>query len=164
VRFAKTIQASLLVGLVGILCAISVAGCSVFPRPPEKPSVSVRGVSLTAVSFGSVDGQLLVDVYNPTGFSVPLAAIDWQLAIGGAHAVSGRIDLHQEIPARGTAPVTVGLHIGVLDAAVVARAVAAGRTRYDLRGALTFSTPIGPIKVDVAHQGELGDAGRLAGR
>ena len=136
----------------------SLAGCSIFMRSMEKPRVEVRGVALSSVSLTGIDGSVRLDVSNPNPVGVPLSGIDWQLAIGGAAAVSGHVDLAQTIPARGVAPVVASLRIDALAAARVARNVAGGARAYRLDARLHFSTRVGDVTVDVHHDGDLGDA------
>ena len=153
VRNARLASASLVFLALALL---SGAGCAALQV--QRPSASIRTVAVTTVSLGAVDGQLMVDIHNPNGFSVPLSGIDWELSVGGARAVRGHADLHQDIPANASAPVTVTLRVSPADAIAVAGAVVAGRTDYRLHSTLTFSTPLRPIQVDLDHQGTLGQA------
>ena len=139
-------------------CAI-LSGCSIFMRSIEKPKASVRDVSISAVGFGGVSGQLQLDVTNPNGFGVPLAGVDWQLSIGGARAVTGTVQLSQTIPARGVAPVATSLTVDARDAIAVASALSGGARGYTVKARLHFSTPVGQVDVDVEHSGTLGGGG-----
>jgi hypothetical protein len=142
--------------LAAALAATTLAlGCAGFLSPPEKPTANVRSVELDEVSLTAVDGSLHADIFNPNGFAVPLAAVGWELEIGGSDAVRGRIDLHENIPAKASAPVEIALHVGTLDALRVARSVAAGVRDYRIRGTFTFSTPVGAIDVTFEHTGML---------
>ena len=89
--------------------AIALSGCSLFMHSIERPTAQVRDASLTAAGLGGVSGQLKLDVTNPNTFGVPLSGIDWQIAIGGARAATGTVELQQTIPARGVAPVATSL-------------------------------------------------------
>lgn len=140
------------------LCA-ALSGCSLFMRSIEKPKASVRDVSVSAVGFGGVSGQLQLDVTNPNGFGVPLAGIDWELSIGGARAVTGTVQLSQTIPARGVAPVATSLTVAATDAIAVTSALAGGARGYTVKARLHFSTPVGQVDVDVEHAGTLGGGG-----
>jgi LEA14-like dessication related protein len=149
---------------LALAAATLLAGCSLFMHSIEKPKASVRDVSMSSASFGGVTGQLRLDVTNPNGFGVPLSGIDWQLAIGGARAVTGRVELQQTIPARGVAPITTSLTINAGDALAVGSALARGTRDYQVTAKLHFSTAVGQIDVDVTHTGTLGSsAGGLFG-
>ena len=143
--------------------SLTLAGCSIFTRSIERPTADVRGVSMSSAGFTGVRGELRLDVANPNGFGVPLAGIDWQLSIGGARAVTGRVDVSQTIPARGVVPVTTSLTVAAADALVVAQALAAGADTYALSARLHFSTAVGPIDVDLVASGTLGGGGGLFG-
>jgi LEA14-like dessication related protein len=147
--------------LVACVAAVTLAGCSLFMHSIERPTAQVRDASLTAAGLGGVSGQLKLDVTNPNTFNVPLSGIDWQIAIGDARAATGRVDLQQEIPARGVAPVVTSLSIATGDAINVARAIAGGAREYQLDATLHFSTNVGQLDVSVHYTGAI--AGGLAG-
>jgi LEA14-like dessication related protein len=142
---------------------VTLAGCSMFTRSIERPTADVRDVAVSSAGWTGVSGELHLDVSNPNGFGVPLAGIDWELAIGGARAVTGRVELSQTIPARGVAPVTTSLTIDARDAVAVGAELARGARSYRLNARLHFSTPVGPLEVVVEHSGQLADGAGLLG-
>lgn len=146
-------QAIAVLGLVG---ALGAGGCSMFMNSMERPQVAVRDVSVASAGFGGVRGELQLEITNPNSVGVPLSGIDWQLAIGGARAVTGRVELSQTIPARGVAPVTTSLAIGMGDAMLVASALSRGARDYALSATLHFSAGFGQLDVVVRHAGTLG--------
>ncbi len=148
----------LIVSLVGL------TGCSIFMRSIEKPSATVRDVSVSSAGFTGVTGQLRLDVTNPNPIGVPLQGIDWTLSIGGAKAVSGTVQLSQTIPARGVAPVTTTLTIDARDVAAVGSALAGGSRSYQLHAHIRFATAVGPLAVDLDTTGQLGGGGGLIDR
>lgn len=135
---------------------VVLSGCSLFMHSIERPKATVRSVSMSSAGFTGVSGELQLDVMNPNNFGVPLSGIDWQLTIGGAHAVTGAAQLSQTIPARGVAPITTSLTIDARDALSVASVLAAGSRDYQLTAKLHFSTAVGPIDVEVTQAGTLG--------
>ena len=141
--------------VVVLVSIFATSGCAFFNKTVEKPTAQVRAVSVSTVSFTGIDGEVALDIQNPNSFGVPLSAIDWQLSVGGAQAVDGRIELSQTIPAKGTAPVNAALHIDARDAIAVAGELSRGTRTYQLNARLHFSTAIGPISVDVTGTGEL---------
>jgi LEA14-like dessication related protein len=142
--------------IVALLVCTLVPGCSLFMHSMERPQVVVRDVSVSSAGFTGITGQLRLDVTNPNDFGVPLSGIDWQLSVGGARAVTGRIELSQTIPARGVAPITTSLTIDLRDALAVGSALARGVRDYQLAARLHFSTGIGQLDVEVQHAGTLG--------
>jgi LEA14-like dessication related protein len=139
-----------------VFAVTAVSGCSMFMHSIEKPKAEVRDVSLSSATFSGVTGQLNLDVMNPNSFGVPLSGVDWTLSVGGARAVTGTVQLNQEIPAKGVAPVTTSLSIATTDALTVAGVLASGARDYQIEVRLHFSTTVGPIDVDVTHKGQLG--------
>jgi LEA14-like dessication related protein len=137
---------------------MSLSACSLFMHSIEKPKAEVRNVSLSSAGYSGVTGELRLDVMNPNGFGVPLSGIDWQLSIGGARAVTGRVELQQTIPAKGVAPITTSLTIEARDAIAVASSLAGGARDYQISAKLHFSTQIGQLDVDIQHTGTLGGA------
>ncbi|CAN5889464.1 hypothetical protein BH11MYX2_BH11MYX2_34970 [soil metagenome] len=127
-----------------------------FMHSMEKPSAEVRDVSISSVGFGGASGQLSLDVSNPNSFGVPLSGVDWQLSINGARAVTGTVELSQEIPAKGVAPVVTTLSIDARDAIALGSVLGGGARNYRINVRLHFSTQIGKIDVDVSKTGELG--------
>ena len=142
--------------LLVIVAALS--GCSLFMHSIERPTAQVRDASLTAAGLGGVSGQLKLDVTNPNTFNVPLSGIDWQIAIGGARAATGNVDLQQTIPARGVAPVVTSLSIATADAINVAGAIAGGAREYQLDATLHFATKVGQLDVAVHYTGAISSA------
>jgi len=142
------------IGLVTPLLVL-VSGCSMFMHSMERPTATVRNVSVSSAGFRGVTGQLQVDVMNPNAFNVPLSGIDWQLSIGGARAVTGQVQLSQTIPAEGVSPITTALSIGTADALTVAAALGSGAHTYELDAKFHFSTGVGQLDVEVKKTGEL---------
>jgi LEA14-like dessication related protein len=147
--------------LAGLL--LFATACSIFTRSIERPTADVRDVSVASAGWTGLSGELRLDVTNPNGFGVPLAGIDWELAVGGARAVTGSVELSQTIPARGVAPVTTSLTIDARDAVAVGAELARGARSYRISARLRFSTPVGPLDVTVQHDGQLADGARLLG-
>lgn len=143
--------------LVATASALALSACSMFMHSIEKPKAEVRDVTVSSAGFSGVSGQLRLDVMNPNGFGVPLSGIDWQLSVGGARAVTGKVELQQTIPAKGVAPVTTSLTIDARDAVAVAGSLAAGARDYQISARLHFSTTIGQLDVDIQHSGRLDD-------
>jgi LEA14-like dessication related protein len=149
-RFSTAVAAAALV--------TTLSGCSIFMRSIEKPTATVRDVSVSTVSFAGATGKLSLDVMNPNSVGVPLSGIDWQLSIGGSRAVTGTVQLSQTIPAKGVAPIETTLSIAARDAIVVAGVLASGARDYRVDVTLHFSTQVGQIDVAVNHTGELGSS------
>jgi LEA14-like dessication related protein len=138
-----------------LLLVLPACGLFGLGAPLEKPQVAVDSVRITDVGFTGASGALGLVITNPNNVAVPLTGIDWQLAVHGDRAVSGHIELHQEIPAKGSAPVTASLEIATADVVRVAPHLARGARDYQLGARLRFATPLGELSVDVTKDGTL---------
>ena len=72
----------------------------------------------------------------------------------------GRATLSENIPAKGTAPVEVALHVSAAAAVETATAIASGANDFRLAGTLHFETRLGDIAVAFDQTGSLGDLPR----
>jgi LEA14-like dessication related protein len=147
------------ISLLPLLAALVLVlpACGLFPlgAPLEKPQVTVDSVSIRSVAFSSASGELGMRITNPNNVTVPLTGIDWELAVHGDRAVTGRVDLRQEIPAKSSAPVSTVLQIATADAMRVAPHLARGARDYRLAARLRFATPVGELSVEVTKDGTL---------
>jgi LEA14-like dessication related protein len=147
---AKTVLFAAFVALLSV-------GCPGITQPLEKPTVTLRGVSVTSVSLAGLDSRFEFSLTNPNSIGLPLSALDWELSIGGAAAVRGRATLSEKIPAKGSAPVDVDVHISARAAVEMGSRIAAGATDYHLLGTLHFQTSLADLAVSFDQTGSLGD-------
>jgi LEA14-like dessication related protein len=136
--------------------ALAMSGCSMFMHSIEQPKATVQSVSLSSAGWTGITGKLDLDVMNPNNFSVPLSGIDWTLSVNGARAISGRVELSQNIPARGNAPVSTSLTLDARDAIAVGSSLASGGRTYRLDARLHFSTGFSKVDVAISQEGQLG--------
>ena len=144
------------ISFLGSLFLLSaLANCGLLSTVAEKPSAEVTFVSLSSAGFSGVKGELGLNVHNPNAFGLPLHRVDWNLTIGNAQAVQGRVEMSETIPAKASLPVTTSLSIGALGAVQVARELASGNREYSLRSTLYFQSSYGELSVDLQHSGQL---------
>ena len=144
---------------LGLLTVLGV-GCPGIPRPLEKPAVTLQSVAVTDVSLVGLDVRASFAMANPNSIGVPLSALDWELSIGGAAPVRGRATLSETIPAKGTAPIDIDLHLSAGAAVDTAAAIARGATGFRFAGTLHFQTRLGDIAVAFDETGSLSDLPR----
>ncbi len=96
-----------------------------------------------------------VTVANPNPVALPLRAIDWELSVGGAGPMRGRVDASEAIPAKATAPVEVAIAVHPGNAAAMIARVASGNRAYRLRAVLHFETRAGDVAAPIDVTGEL---------
>jgi LEA14-like dessication related protein len=96
--FRMTIPALRLLALLPF-CLLSLA-CSATGL--EKPTASVKGMSLGSVNATGLTMNFDVDVANPNAFAVPLTTTDYGLSLGGTKVLDGKAQPGGELPAKGT--------------------------------------------------------------
>ena len=140
-----------------LLLLVSLSGCNLVHMGPavQNPKVEVKSVSMESFSLRGVDGQMELNIANPNPVSLPLRYIEWEMSVGGDRAVSGHIDVPENLPANGAAPVSVALEVLAADAFRVAPHLAAGARDYQLHGVLHFQSPIGDMSVGFESSGVL---------
>jgi len=135
--------------------ALLLAACPGVLRPLEKPTVELQRAELVGAGLSGLELRAHFVMTNPNNVRLPLVAVDWELSIGRASPVRGRADLAAEIPAKGSAPVVVDVHVGPGAAIGLVRAVSAGDRTYHLAGTLHFDTKLGDIAVAFDETGAL---------
>jgi LEA14-like dessication related protein len=146
--------------LLAGLALVLTTSCPGITKPLEKPSVSLQSVSVTGVSLAGLDARASLSIMNPNAIGLPLRAFDWELSIGGASPVRGRATLSENIPAKGTAPVVVDLHVSAAAAVETSTAIASGANDFRLAGTLHFETRLGDIAVSFDESGSLAELPR----
>jgi LEA14-like dessication related protein len=136
---------------------LMLTGCSKLHLGPSvaKPKVEVTSVTMEAFSQRGVGGQMELKVANPNPVALPLRYVDWELSVGGDRAVSGHFDLPQNLPANGSAPLSVALEVLAADALRITPHLAEGMRDYQLHGVLHFQAPAGDMSVGFQSEGVL---------
>ena len=108
------------------LVAAALASCSAGPATrllarEAGPTAEVQAITARAFDRSHADFELALEVTNPgTGLSVRSA--QYELLLDGRPFAAGVIALQAEVPARGRAPLKVGLALAYLDVPFAARA------------------------------------------
>jgi LEA14-like dessication related protein len=134
---------------------LSLSGCPGVLKPLEKPTADFQGLSLLGVGFSGLDARAAFILTNPNSIGLPLRAVDWELSIGGASPLRGRVDVSATIPAKGSAPIDVDLHVTPAAAVETAGRISAGATDYRVSGTMHFQTSLGDVAVAFDHSGAL---------
>lgn len=130
-------------------------GCPGVLKPLEKPTAEFQGLTVQGVGFSGLDARAAFVLTNPNSIGLPLRAVDWQLSIGGASPVRGRVDLSATIPAKGSAPIDVGIHVTAGAAVEMAGRLSSGARDYHVAGTMHFQTSLGDIAVAFDHSGAI---------
>ena len=141
-----------------LVLPVLLVGCATVQKAGigvDKPKVDVKSVSMETFSPQAVGGQLELAVLNPNPIAVPLRYIEWELSVAGDRAVSGRVDVSNQLPAKGYIPISAALEVLSADAERVAPHLAEGMRDYQLRGILHVATAAGDMKVPFESSGVL---------
>jgi LEA14-like dessication related protein len=141
--------------LVLALILLASAGCPGVLKPLEKPTAEFQGLAVLGVGFTGLDARAAFVLTNPNSVGLPLRAVDWELSIGGASPVRGRVDLSATIPAKGSAPIDVDIRVSSGAAVEMASRLSSGATDYRVSGTMHFQTSLGDIAVVFDHSGAI---------
>ena len=141
-----------------VLVCYSGAGCAALNV--QKPTAAVTGMAVRGVDAEGFTMDFAVDVANPNGFALPLAAADYELGVGGVRILDGKASPNRSIPANGTLAVAVPVTVGFENLLKAEQAIrdGGGNVPYDLGGALLFDTgsPLAPkVRVPLRYSGTL---------
>lgn len=141
-----------------VLCPLA-PGCSSLTGL-QRPTASVAGMTLGEVDERGFTLNFDVDVDNPNGVALPLAAADYKLGLGGVKVLDGSADPAGSIPARGSRRVALPVTVAFENVLAAEQAVrdSGGAVPYDLSGGLSFDTGnplLGSLRVPLRYSGTL---------
>lgn len=118
------------------------------------PEVSIADARLGRVDLRSLTVDFTLDVVNPNEFALPVAGVDWSLALFDQRVGTGTARPDETIPAQGSARVPMPVTVSFQQATEVGRKLlATGTIPWDLTATLRFDSPAGPLAVDVSDAG-----------
>lgn len=130
-------------------------GCTGLASPVAEPEVELREVAVVSVSMTGALLRATFVVTNPNSVAIPIEAVDYDVAIGGADPFRGQIRVDQTIPAYGSAPVALDLEIDPMTAADTIRRLSAGERDYRINGTVHLRSPVGRLSVVFSEEGTI---------
>jgi LEA14-like dessication related protein len=123
----------------------------------QKPKLTFRSVSLTAVDLEGATLAFTWDLENPNGFGVNLARVGWTIDVEGTRVASGDLPGGVEIRANGTAPLTFPVHVRYKDVPGIVSLLGSKKdaVRYKLAGTVGIRTPLGILDVPMSREDKL---------
>ncbi|HZX43737.1 MAG TPA: LEA type 2 family protein [Myxococcaceae bacterium] len=120
----------------------------------QKPTLAYKSAALADVSLSGATLNVVTTVNNPNGVGLSLADLDYRLSIDGHPVATGHPPEGLQIPAHGSADVTLPAtfqfaNLGQAVATVLAR----GSAGYKAEGTVGLNTPIGVVRLPVSHEG-----------
>lgn len=143
--------------LVSGLLTLGLSACWFLPRPGfEQPSLTLRGVAVTAL--GAEGGSLLLslDVYNPNRYEIRTTRLHVALEIERLHFGGALLERPLRLEARKRTPVQLSLNFTWAGVGPAARGVLArSSVSYELAGRMLVTTPVGPRDVGLRRTGSV---------
>jgi len=120
----------------------------------QKPTLAYKSASLADVSLSGATLNLVTTVNNPNGVGLSVADLDYRLSIDGHPVATGHPPEGLQIPAHGSADVTLPATFQFTDLGqAVATVLAKGSAGYKAEGTVGLNTPVGVVRLPVSHQG-----------
>lgn len=120
----------------------------------QKPTLAYKSTTLADVTLSGATLNVVTTVNNPNGVGLSLADLDYRLSIDGHPVATGRPPEGLQIPANGSADVTLPASFKFTDLGqAVATVLAKGSARYKAEGTVGVKTPIGVVHLPLSHEG-----------
>ena len=134
--------------------AFGSTSCALLNQVFQRPTVSMRSVDLTSLSFTGIGANFVMNVNNPNAIGLDLARLGYQLTIEGKRLAAGQGNQPANIPAMGQGVVTLPVSINFSDfVASVEALFKKDNVSYNIALAPGFNTPLGVIDIPLSHAG-----------
>lgn len=144
--------------LLLVAASLSCAGLKDLARSAvQEPKISFRSASVQSLDFDGATVALLFDLSNPNAFGLELARAGWAVEMDGTRIASGDMPGGLAIPASGTAPVSLPVHVRYRDVPGIASLLVSGKDEvpYQVSGTVGVRTPLGVLDLPVSHSDTL---------
>lgn len=130
------------------------AGCSNLAGIFEKPDLQFQGLRVNSIGYDGASLDILVDVYNPNSYRLPLQRFSYDLAIENVHWGLGSTDTPLAVEARNSATVRLPLQVSWSRLGDVGRqALQTGSVNYGVSGEIIVGTSLGDVRVPYSKSG-----------
>jgi len=120
----------------------------------QKPSLSLRQVSVAGLDFEGATLAFDYVVKNPNGFGLSLGRLDYWLKLDEREVTRGNAPGGVNLPANGTAPVRFTARLPFAQVPRLVELVRSARpVAYSVGGVVGVDTPIGLISLPLSHSG-----------
>lgn len=146
--------------LLVAVCIVGVGGgwgCSFFRSIAgfKRPSLAFRGATLSDASLSDATINLTYVVNNPNPIELALEEVSYRLFVEGRPVVSGRPAEGLRIPAGGKRELVFPAQVKFADIAPALEAfLSKDRARYRAEGSAGVASPVGLVRLPLAHEGE----------
>jgi len=130
---------------VGLIAALFLSACASTETMIAAPTVQLKSVELSKVSFNQQTFLLGFDVSNPNGFPLPVKAVRYRLLFDDKSFAQGETRGNFTVPARGDDHFVLSVNVNVLDSATQLTSLLRGgmpdHVKYELQGSLSIDIP-----------------------
>lgn len=117
------------------------------------PTVKMEDVMLRKLSMDRLEIGLVLDMFNPNEYALPLETIDWDLSLFRSPFADGVAKFGRQIPAKRSSKIDVPIGVRFADVAMGIQKVVASRTiPWNIGGAVNFQLPMGGGPLSVGYQ------------
>jgi len=121
-----------------------------------KPSFTVRGVTLSPVSFTETNLLLDLDVQNPNHFDLTLKSFGYTIYLKNEEIGNGRLKKELLIPSSSSTQIRVPLVVKFKDLSGSLKAILTGNDLpYKIEGTADVSTAFGSLKFPFSNEGRV---------
>ncbi|MDX2174846.1 MAG: LEA type 2 family protein [Candidatus Sumerlaeia bacterium] len=123
----------------------------------DKPTASIRNVSLDKLDFNGMSLLFDVDVKNPYAVALPISNLDYKLSSAGQQFLAGTFEGATTIPAGGTETLKVPATVTFQSLLATVTSIRPGQVfPYEADLNLSADAPgVGPIALPLKHSGQL---------
>lgn len=130
---------------VGLVAALFLSACASTETMIAAPTVQLKSVELSKVSFNQQTFLLGFDVSNPNAFPLPVKAVRYRLLFDGKSFAQGETQGNFTVPARGDDHFVLSVNVNFLDSATQLTSLLRGgmpdHIGYELQGSLSIDIP-----------------------
>ena len=138
--------------ILAVLCFL----CSCVDRFAEKPTLTLKEVSLTLHSMKELKALLTVEIRNPNSFALNFKSLEYQFALENREAGRGIYDEPFQVPPSSTRTVTIPLAIEFDDLGSCIKSFIRGKDiPYKIEGILRLKLLWGSLKIPFAKEGHI---------
>ncbi|MDP8255675.1 MAG: LEA type 2 family protein [Candidatus Alcyoniella australis] len=141
---------------IALICMATVALVTLGGCAFRSPSADVQDVELDSVGFERIDTTFVVQVNNPNSYGLRADGLDYELSVNGRGLADGELRQRIEVAARDRVELRLPVTFDVPAAlAIIENDTDRDELPYVLTGGITFSTPLGDLRVPFKREGEL---------
>ena len=128
-----------------VALAATVSGCATAAKAMfTQPDVAFRGVGVRALGFDGADLEVLLNIYNPNGYSLGASQLRYRLLVDSVEIGAGALDSGFSVKERDSMVVRLPVRVGFRALQTVGpRLLRGGEIPYRLIGDVSLKSFVG---------------------